>query len=76
MMRAVGEARGVRAVYFNLCKLLHAHVTIVPFCGGARETLPSRGSACRAVQNLVYARDRGAYPRASSRPMCRVVTDE
>ena len=44
MMRAVGEARGVRAVYFNLCKLLHAHVTIVPFCGGARETLPSRGS--------------------------------
>ena len=44
MMRAVGEARGVRAVYFNLCKLLHAHVTIVPFCGGARETLLSRGS--------------------------------
>ena len=70
MMRAVGEARGVRAVYFNLCKLLHAHVTIVPFCGGARETHPSR------VQNLVYARDRGAHPRASSRPMCRVVTDE
>ena len=36
MMRASGEARGVRAVYVNLCKLLHAHEDEQFRCGGAR----------------------------------------